>query len=314
MAFPFLAFEHAFAFNAFLMTTHADMTDEPPWIPLWEDNAPGTSPVSGEIMPSPVHVTRISQPVVQVWMPHAISAEPRPVLCIFPGGGYRVLAIDKEGTKVARWAVEHGMVAVVLKYRVSDDPEDELQFPVPLLEARRAIRYVRRHAGELHIDPARVGVLGFSAGGHLAAMTATLWERSIPLETADDIDEESSRPDFAMLIYPVISIDLPYGLAEHKPGMLPADGVESWLALCSPYRQVNERTPPLFLVHAADDPISCLNSFDMARAASEHGVSVAFHLLPSGGHGFGLGIEGQPSQHWTAWALEWLSGLPAQSK
>ena len=136
------------------------------------------------------------------WKPQ----DKRTALCIFPGGGYSIQAIEKEGCRIAGWAAEHGMVGVVVKYRVSGTNNAVGRFPGPLLDARQALRTVRENASSLGIDPLRIGVMGFSAGGHLAAMASTLWNRTLPEEAENPLKNISSRPDFSMLIYPVISM------------------------------------------------------------------------------------------------------------
>lgn len=281
------------------------------WLPLWTGKAPGNSPATvKEVTTSPGHISRIPQPEIQIWEPREPSNSPRPALCIFPGGAYCILAIEKEGTKIAKWAADQGMVGIVVKYRVSDQPGECLEFPTPLLEARRAVRTVRHFSGKWNIDPAKIGVIGFSAGGHLAAMTATVWGKSIPLETNDEIDVESARPDFAMLVYPVISIDRPYGHQLTKNRLLGNSGKEEDLLLATPYRQVGKETPPLFLTHAFDDgAVNCLNSLDMAQAAREHGVITELHLVTKGGHGGGMEKRNVPLDSWPERAKEWLKNM-----
>lgn len=280
------------------------------WLPLWEGKAPGNSPAAEkEVFLNPTHITQIPTPVIQIWEPKEKSDKPRPALCVFPGGGYGILAIEKEGVKIAQWAADNGMVGIVVKYRVSDQGKDNLRLPVPLIEARRAIRTVRHNAGEWGIDPAKIGVIGFSAGGHLAAMTATTWDKPLDQETDEAVDKESARPDFAMLIYPVISLDQPYGHAGTKYGILKDDDSAENLAFCCPCRQISEETPPLFLSHSFDDPVSCFNTLDMARAAAEKRVVTEVHLVTKGGHGYGMEKRNQPTDSWPERAREWLVAM-----
>lgn len=280
------------------------------WLPLWEGRAPGHSPAAKqEVHLDPTHITQIPQPVIRIWEPAGEASGPRPALCIFPGGGYGMLAIDKEGEQIAQWAVDHGMVGIVVKYRVSNLASDDLRFPVPLIEARRAIRTLRHGAQQWGIDPAKIGVIGFSAGGHLAAMTATTWDKPLEWEGADDIDAVSARPDFALLIYPVISLDKPYGHAGTKAGILKDDVSGEKLAFCTPCRQLGPQTPPLFMAHSFDDPVSCRNTLDMAQAAVEHGVVAEVHLVTRGGHGYGMERRGNPSDAWPERAAEWLRAM-----
>lgn len=288
------------------------------WIPLWEGTAPGASPqVEKEVNLDPGHITRPPRPEIQIWSSGEKSATPRPALCIFPGGAYTLLAVEKEGVKIAKWAVDHGMVAIIVKYRVSNKPEDNLRFPVPLIEARRAVRTVRQNVEAWGVNPEKVGVMGFSAGGHLAAMTATTWNKALEGETQEAVDKLSSRPDFALLIYPVISLDKSYGHSGTRYGILKDDKSQEKLEFCSPYKQVSAETPPLFLALSFDDPILPLNSLDMARAACEKGVSVELHMVTQGGHGYGMEKTGHPTDAWPERAREWLTAikiLPKQEK
>lgn len=288
------------------------------WIPLWEGSAPGASPqVEKEVNLDPRRITRPPRPEIQVWSSGEKSATPRPALCIFPGGGYGLLALEKEGVEIAKWAVDHGMVAIIVKYRVSNKPEDNLRFPVPLIEARRAVRTVRQNAEAWSVNPDKVGVIGFSAGGHLAAMTATTWNKALEGETQEPVDKLSARPDYALLIYPVISLDKPYGHDGTRYGILKEDKSPEKLEFCSPYKQVNAETPPLFMALSFDDPVVPFNSLDMARAACEKGVSVELHMVTNGGHGYGMEKRGNPTDAWPERAREWLTAikiLPKQEK
>ncbi len=236
------------------------------------------------------------------WQPQ----DKRTALCIFPGGGYVIQAVENEGCVVAQWAAENGMVAVVVKYRVSEKNDSVGKFPGPLTDARHALRYVRQNALALGISPNRIGVMGFSAGAHLAAMASTLWEKALPEEKGDPLQNVSARPDFAMLIYPVITM-IPQithlGTRYKILGKGPSPQTEE---LCSVERQVTAKTPPIFLVQAQDDFVSCKNSQLMERACLEKGVPVCFKLYPKGGHGYGLEKRGQPTDQWTEDAKQWL--------
>lgn len=289
---------------------------ELPWKPLWDKGAPGLSPKTKEDvqLDNGEHITRISTPSYQLWLPKKKSKTPRPALCVFPGGGYSILAIKKEGQRIAQWAAENGMVGIVVKYRVSNNREDNLGFPTPLTDARRAVRLARKNATLWNIDPDKIGVAGFSAGGHLAAATATTWNKPIEGETSDEIDAVSAKPNFAILVYPVISLDQPYGHGGTKSTLLRNDKENKLLDFCTPTKQLSQDTPPLFLAHAQDDPVSCLNSLDMARAAKEKNIPVELHLYGKGGHGFGMNKRGLPIDSWPDRALEWLRSIDILKK
>jgi acetyl esterase/lipase len=161
--------------------------------------------VFAEIVKEGGRMTDIAVPQYEVHLPEA-SQRTGAAVVILPGGGYGMLAMGHEGREYAAWLVKHGITAVCVKYRVSGDDRAGYHFPVPLMDARRAIRLTRSKAAEWRIDPAKVGVMGSSAGGHLASMCATLWDEKIPAETSDAIDALECRPDFAVLVYPVISM------------------------------------------------------------------------------------------------------------
>lgn len=292
--------------------------EKTPWIPLWKGTAPGSSPqVDREVVLDPGHITRPPRPEIQIWTSGEKSAVSRPALCIFPGGGYSLLAVEKEGVEIAKWAVDHGMVGIIVKYRVSNKSEDNLRFPVPLIEARRAVRTVRQNAEVWGVDSQKIGVMGFSAGGHLAAMTATTWNKAVEGETKEAVDKLSARPDFALLIYPVISLDRSYGHSGTRYGILKEDKSQEKLEFCSPYKQVTSDTPPLFLALSFDDPILPFNSLDMVRAACEKGVSAELHMVTKGGHGYGMEKRDNPTDAWPERAREWLTDiqiLPKQGK
>ena len=267
---------------------------------------------------NPGHITDVGDAQIQFHFPAGWKPQDkRPALCIFPGGGYGLLAIDKEGVHIAQWAAAHGMVGIVVKYRVSMENNAIGRFPGPLLDARQALRLTRRHAEELGIDPHRLGVMGFSAGGHLAAMTATLWNRALPEEADLPLKNVSARPDFAMLIYPVITMDAKAthpGTRRKILGPNPDRELEQW---CSAERQVTAETPPVFLVYAQDDGIACAGSRLMEEACRNSHVPVIQHSYPRGGHGYGMEKRGNPTDAWPKEAEQWLSEqgfLPSASR
>jgi acetyl esterase/lipase len=205
---------------------------------------------------------------------------------VFPGGGYRIVAIDLEGTEVCDWLNSIGVNCVLLKYRVPDTgpfPKSE----AALQDAQRAVGMVREHAAEWHIDPKRVGVLGFSAGGHLAAALSTHYDRRL-YPAVDSADQQSCRPDFAIVIYP------------------------GYLALSeknfqfNPDIPVTSSTPPAFIVQAEDDPVHVENAVEYFMALKNAGVPAELHTYAQGGHGYGLRPMALPVTHWPELATTWL--------
>lgn len=223
-------------------------------------------------------------------------------IVICPGGGYGGLAIQPEGHGIALWLNRHGVTGVVLEYRLP-----AARHRVPLLDAQRAMRTVRANAGAWELDPARIGIMGFSAGGHLAATAATHFDDGSP-NSADRVERVSSRPDFAILVYPVITM----GAHTHqgsRNNLLGKDPSPELIELYSNEKQVTARTPPTFLAHAEDDvPVPPIHSRLFYEALQARKIPSHYLRLPSGGHG----LNGYKGPMWDAWqekSLAWLREL-----
>lgn len=219
---------------------------------------------------------------------------------IFPGGGYAMLVVEPEGHRIAKWFGEHGVTGVVVEYRLPNGNS-----AIPLADAQRATRIVRQHAAEWKCDPKRVGNMGFSAGGHLAATAATHFDKGNPQAT-DPIEKQSSRPDFSILIYPVITM----GRDTHggsKSNLLGPSPDAKSMELFSNEKQVTRDTPPTFLAHAENDTLVVpANSALYYEALLKHKVPAEYLKLPSGGHG----LDGYQGPMWDAWksaSLKWLA-------
>jgi acetyl esterase/lipase len=270
-----------------LMTTLASAADD--WKPLWPGEAPGAKrpPAGTEKINEGGRYTDIEVPQFQVHLAPEGKRTGRAVV-ILPGGGYGILAMNHEGHDYAKWLAERGITGVVVKYRVGK-PNFGYQFPVPFLDARRAIRTVRANAKEWGVDPAKVGVMGSSAGGHLASLCTTRFADTFPEEGKDAIDRLSARPDFSILIYPVISM----GQVAHggsRNNLLGAKPTPELLEKCSTEKQVTKATPPVFLLSTIDDGVDCRNSLDFASACKANSVPVSLHLFEKGGHGYGMNV------------------------
>lgn len=286
-------------------------------IPIWPGVAPGSAGstlkeeyrdrtiTDGTDMIRDRSVSGVTRPMLRVYLPAQRKATGIAVV-ICPGGGFSNLAIDKEGHDVARWLQSHGVAGAVVKYRLPD-PDVRLYVPngsIPDLQ--RAIRMVRHNAGEWNIDPKRIGVMGFSAGGYLAAAAGTLFDKGDP--NADDpIRRVSCRPDFIAPIYPLISLALqgnrPAGLLER---MLGEDLNDRLLSEYSLETRVTSQTPPTFLVHAHDDGLSVEHSIRFYLALRKADVPAELHVYSKGGHGFGMRQRGQPVSDWRERWLEWM--------
>jgi acetyl esterase/lipase len=292
---------------AFPLVTALALAAEP-WQPLWPGEAPGGAKpvVVRESEGEGGRLTDIARPEYQVFLPEPARRSGAAVV-IFPGGGYSILAMGHEGCEYARWLNQRGIVAVVVKYRVSKDDAAGFRFPVPLLDARRAIRVTRAHAKEWGIDSAKVGVMGSSAGGHLASMCVTLWGESFAEEGKDEIDHPSCRPDFGILVYPVIAMAETWGHTGSKRRLLGEAPDPALVQRVATDRRVTKQTPPCFLVHAADDGgVPVRNSLEFAARCAEHGVPVVCHVFARGGHGFGLKGKGD-SATWPELLEKWLT-------
>lgn len=245
-------------------------------------------------------VSKVTIPTLSVFLPERPNGS---AIVICPGGGYAYLAINKEGFKVAKWLNTLGITAFVLKNRLPSDEIMKDKTIGPLQDAQEAIRYVRRNAEKWAINMQKVGVIGFSAGGHLASTLSTHYKDEVYKAT----DSISARPDFSILIYPVISMDEKIthkGSRTNLLGSLPStETIEKY----SNEKQINETTPPTFIVHAMDDKsVPVENSINYFLALKKNSVPAEIHLYQNGKHGFGLGNKGTTSQKWTKQCEEWL--------
>jgi len=266
---------------------------------LWPKGAPGekgdigaehdtTKPGDGLVGGKPVvRLGNVSVPTLTLYRPPQ-DKDTGAAVVVCPGGGYSILAMDLEGTEVCEWLNSAGVTAALLKYRVPARKGLE-RYTAPLQDAQRALGLVRSHAAEWHIDPNRIGIMGFSAGGHLSAMASTHFEKRT-YEPVDEADQTSCRPDFVMLIYPAYLI--------RKQG--------SDLA---PELTVTSNTPPTFLVQAEDDPVHVENSLFYYLALKQSKVPAEMHLFAKGGHGYGLRESEKAVISWPKRAEEWMRKL-----
>ena len=226
-------------------------------------------------------------------------------IIVCPGGGYRNLASDHEGKQVAEWMNTLGVSAFVLQYRVGP----RYRHPAPLRDAQRALRLVRSKAKDFGIDPSRLGVIGFSAGGHLASTIGTLFDDG-QRDAADPIERMGSRPDFLILAYPVISLGAPF---THKGSLasLLGDSPDSGLVReLSTEGRVTARTPPTFLFHTADDPVvPAENSIAFYAALRAANVPAEMHVFAHGPHGVGLAQQDRALSAWPSLGAAWMNAM-----
>jgi len=239
-------------------------------------------------------------PAITVYLPPANKATGAAIV-ICPGGGYGGLAISYEGHEVARWLNSIGVAGIVLQYRVAP-----YRHPYPLLDAQRALRVTRGNAKAWHLDPNRVGILGFSAGGHLASTAATHFDRG-KKNAADPIERQSCRPDFQVLIYPVISFTAAYTHTGSRDNLLGKDAAPELIKRLSNEKQVTDHTPPAFLVHTTEDTVvPPENSIAYYRALHNARVPAEIHIFEKGQHGLGLGAKNAAFAKWPGLCAEWL--------
>lgn len=276
------------------------------WVNLWPAEAPGAPrpPAGSEKIQEGGRMTDIEVPQFTVVLPEKAKATGAAVV-IFPGGGYTILAMDHEGRAYAKWLAERGIAGIVVKYRVSGNDAFKYGYPVPFLDARRAIRTVRANAEKWGIDPKKVGVMGSSAGGHLASLCTTRFDDKFSEEAGDAIDKQSCRPDFSILVYPVISMEPPLAHGGSRKRLLGSNPTEELSKRCSTEQAVGKTTPPTFLLTTSDDMVDCRNSLQFAMACKASGVPAELHLFPKGGHGYGLsGATAPPA--WPGLLEQWL--------
>jgi acetyl esterase/lipase len=259
---------------------------------LWPGGAPGALGTADEDQPS---IT-----------PHVVPAGrgTGTAVIVCPGGAYQHLSMDKEGEQVAAWLNSVGVTAFVLKYRLGP----RYHHPIELGDAQRAIRTVRSKAAEYRVDPARIGILGFSAGGHLASTTGTHFDAGKP-DAADPIDRVSSRPDFLVLCYAVISLHDPLAHVGSRVNLLGNSPDPALVDNLSNESQVTAQTPPTFLFHTANDrTVPVENSVNFFLALRKAGVPAEMHIYENGPHGMGLAPTDATLSSWTARLEAWLRG------
>src|SRR5512135_686406 len=281
-----------------------------PQIPLWPGVPPDARPASGAEVATTTsndhlvagrpwtYISNVSRPTMTVYSPTGENTGAAVV--VFPGGGYQILAIDLEGTEVCDWLTSRGITCVLLKYRVPNvgpswnqqcGCDDSTRSSMPLEDAQRTLGLVRLHAPEWHINPHKIGVLGFSAGGHLVAAVSTHFDRRV-YPAVDAADQESCRPDFAVALYPG------HLFYANKDFVL------------NPNVPVTRDTPPTFLLQAQNDPVDNVNnSLVYYIALKNAGVPVEMHLYAQGKHGFGLRRTELPITKWPALVETWLQTI-----
>ncbi len=279
-------------------------------IKLWPNEIPYSTGIIGdEEYPNEGRVRNIQDPTITVYLPEKEKATGAAVV-ICPGGGYWLLAIGHEGHDVAKWFNEFGVAGIVLKNRLptSDNITDKSE--VAMTDAKRAVRLVRANAGKWGLDESKIGIMGFSAGGHLASTVGTHFDYGI-LDSEDPVQHYSSRPDFMILVYPVINMYEEFMHSGSMRNLLGENPARDQMLRFSNDLMVTGDTPPTILIHSTDDSgVPVANSIKFYEALIRNGVSAELHIFNSGKHGYGLG-RGDGTSHnlWPEVCEAWMHDM-----
>jgi acetyl esterase/lipase len=281
-------------------------------LPLWPE---GSIPLSVKTDEKEIHdsteivrIRNVQVPDIAVFLPAKRNAT-RQAVIICPGGGYRILAYDWEGTDMARWLNSKGIAAIVLKYRLPSAATNPEAHKIPLMDVQRAMRLVRYHASEWNIDPSKVGVMGFSAGGHLASTLSVRYDHG-NLQSPDPVERLSCRPVFSILVYPVISADPVIGHQGSFRALLGENPSQDMLDYYSNEKHITADTPPAILIHSGDDKgVPVQNSIRYYEGLLKNNVPAQMHIYPFGGHGYGLALDKGYLSTWTDRVVDWLKEM-----
>ena len=266
--------------------------------PLWPGGVPGVTSTGDGDVPQ-LMITRVK------------SRTPTAAVVILPGGGYHGHAIGHEGHDFAKWFESFGVSSAICTYRLRGKGNNGKGYghPAPMLDAQRAIQTLRARAKELNIDPQRIGIIGFSAGGHLCSTVSTKFAAADP-DSKDPVARVSSRPDFSILCYPVIGFDKPYTHKGSQRNLLGANPDPALVKSLSNESQVTKDTPPTFIFHtAADKVVPVENSLFYYLACQKHGVPAELHVFPKGRHGVGLAKNLDGAREWPSLCQDWLKRI-----
>lgn len=274
---------------------------------LWNGKVPGSivNPIFKQLVDSAdnwIKMRFVTDPNMDMFPAPSEKANGTAIV-ICPGGGYWGLAIEHEGKQIAQWLNDLGITAFVLKYRLPDNSIMVDKTVGPMQDGQETIRLVRRNAKEWNINPDKIGIMGFSAGGHLASTLSTHFNEN----AYEPYDSTSARPDFSLLIYPVISMDSAFTHWGSRVNLLGANPSPELIDYFSNELQVSHETPPAFLVHSLDDNVVAVqNSINYALALRKLNIPCELHIYESGGHGYGLGWSTDTESTWPEACRKWL--------
>jgi acetyl esterase/lipase len=268
---------------------------------VWPNGAPDSNGINqAEEVFEGKRVRNVSEAEIYVYLPK-IGVNTGAALVICPGGGYAIEAMDHEGYDMAEWLSRQGVAGIVLKYRLPNGHDQ-----IPLEDAQRTIRMVRQKAVEWGINPAKIGIAGSSAGGHLASMAATRFDLGKP-DSNDPIEKYSCRPDFMLLLYPVITLDEEFGHIGSRINLIGQGNKWELVEKYSNERQVSAQTPPTFMVLADDDTtVPPRNSIEFYLALKKFKIPAEMHIFRDGGHGFGMNKTNKPVDQWPTLFTQWM--------
>lgn len=278
---------------------------------LWKGEIPGgieNSTYKEEVFKledGKIRIRKVTNPTLTIFIPK-VKMKSQTAIVICPGGGYTHLAVDSEGEEIAAWLNKEGITAAVLKYRLPDNTIMKNKSVAPLQDAQEAIRILRRNAAVYNINPDKIGVMGFSAGGHLASTLALHYDAEVyPHDTI------SAKPDFQILIYPVISMQPEITHSGSQNNLLGSKASKEQRDYFSGELNVTKDTPPAFIVHAEDDKtVPVINSINYFLALKNKNISAELHIYQAGGHGFGLAANRNiNASQWPLQCITWLKGI-----
>ena len=281
-------------------------------LPLWPSgkvpNYQKTDEVEKAESTDIIRISKVQSPEIAVFFPAKKNSTGQTVI-ICPGGGYAYLSYNWEGTDVAKLLNAKSITTIMLKYHKKKKKSNITPHLSPLLDSKRALRIVRANADKWGIKKNNIGIMGFSAGGHVDSTLATHFDDG-DKNSKDTIEQQSSRPDFAVLVYPVITMNKGFTHMGSRNNLLGNTPDSSLVNLYSNELQVTKQTPPTFLLHATDDKaVPVENSLRFYEALKNNGVPVEMHIFPTGGHGFGLALGKGSLESWTDLLVAWMRGL-----
>lgn len=289
-----------------LMMVNTHLFGQSEVIELWGGEVPGSIPNSSyrQVVNSTnwIKIREITKPSIQVY-PAPVDKNTGTGIVVCPGGSYYGVSFINEGIEVAKWLNGLGISAFVLHYRLPDDVIMTNKSIAPMQDGQEAIRMVRRHAKEWGVDPHKIGIMGFSAGGHLASTVSTHFDEKV----YESVDTISARPDFSVLIYPVISMDLSITHQESRENLIGKNPSPEMVKHFSNELYITDKTPPTFMVHSIDDgAVPVENSIEYALALKKNEIPCELHIYEQGGHGYGLGKYGGTVSTWSEASGKWL--------